>query len=282
MADRQIVGRVFLMTMGKWIMAPKAILTALLLLIFCLILGNPLYTYAAENEQALNVLEPYLCFLQSVQVMLVFSACSTILFCDAPFFELGQAEILYRVGRFRWYAGKVLYIMVSAALFQLFLLAALILLTMGNGFWGNYWSQPVFSLSQGYAGGPIFTLPYGMIRAMTPYGAVAETFFLCWLFSCLTGMILFLVNLRFKRIFGYLIVSLLCVMGIVVNTGGGDILPFWLSPLHYAMLAYQKYGPGNQYIPSITASHLVLGLPLLALLVLTYRGLTRHSFQFGE
>lgn len=281
MDNVKMVGRVFLMTMGKWVMAPKAIITMLLLTAFCLVLGNPLYVYAAKEGKTLNVLEPYLCLLQSVQVMVVFSACSTILFCDAPFFELGQAEILYRVGRFRWYVGKVLYIMASAVLFQLFLLAVLILLTMGNGFWGNYWSQPVYSLSQGPAGGSILTLPSAMMQAMTPYVAVGETFLLCWLFSCLMGMILFLTNLKFKRIYGYLIVSMLCVMGIMVQTSGG-MIPYWLSPLHYTMLAYQRFGLGSGYIPSLTASHLLLGLPLLLLLVLTYRGLVRHSFQFGE
>ena len=281
MDNGKTIGRVFLMTMGKWVMAPKAIITALLLIAFCVVMVNPLYDFAAKEGKALNVLESYLCLIQSVFVMVVFSACSTILFCDAPFFELGQAEILYRVGRLRWYVGKVLYIMVSAALVQLFLLVVLILLTMGNGYWGNYWSDAVFSLSQGGTGGVVSTLPSAMMQAMTPYGAVAETFFLCWLFSCLMGMILFLVNLKFKRIYGYLIVSMLCVMGLVVQTSGGS-LPYWLSPLHYTMLAYQKYGPGSGYIPSLTASHLLLGLPLLLLLILTYRGLTRHSFQFGE
>jgi hypothetical protein len=281
MDDRKVIGRVFFMTMGKWIMAPKAIITSLLMTAFCVVLTNPLLEYAAEEGQALNVLEPYLSLLQSVQVMVVFVACSTILFCDAPFFELGQAEILYRVGRLRWYVGKVLYIMASAAMFQLFLLATLIFLTMGNGFWGNYWSQPVYSLSHGYDGGAIFTMPYGMIRAMTPYSAVVETFFLCWIFCCLMGMILFLVNLRFKRIYGYLIVTVLCVIGMIVQVSGGTF-PYWISPLHYAMLAYQKFGPGSEYIPSILASHLVLGLPLMGLLVLTYWALTRHSFQFGE
>lgn len=281
MHNFKIIGRVFLATMGKWVMAPKAIITALLLTVFCLVLATPLYEYAVEEGKSLNVLEPYLCLLQSVQVMLVFAVCSTILFCDAPFFELGQVEILYRVGRFRWYAGKVLYIMVSAALFQMFLLVILILLTMRNGFWGNYWSDAVYSLSLGGSNGTVLTLPTAMMQATAPYSATVQTFVLCWLFSCLTGMILFLVNLKFKRIYGYLIVSVLCAMGIIVQTSGG-ILPYWLSPLHYAMLAYQKYGPGSGYIPSLTASYLILGLPLLVLLVLTYWRLVHHSFQFGE
>ncbi|MGI6704855.1 MAG: hypothetical protein ACOX6S_00885 [Clostridia bacterium] len=281
MNNGRMIGRVFMMTMTKWMMAPKAIITALLLTAFCVVQVHSLYEYVAEEGQILNVLEPYLCLLQSTFVMVIFVACSTILFCDAPFFELGQAEILYRVGRFRWYAGKVLYIMASAALSQLFLLAAFILLTMDIGFWGNYWSDAVYSLSLGGTGGAILTLPTAMMQATTPYMATVQTFVLCWLFSCLTGMILFLVNLKFKRIYGYLIVSSLCIIGMIVETSGGT-LPYWLSPLHYAMLAYQKYGPGSRYIPSLTASYLVLGLPLLGLLIVTYRRLAHHSFQFGE
>ena len=59
MNDRKMIGRVFLLTMGKWVMTPKAIITVLLLTVFCLVLGNPLYVYAAKEGKTLNVLEPW-------------------------------------------------------------------------------------------------------------------------------------------------------------------------------------------------------------------------------
>ncbi|MGI6704865.1 MAG: hypothetical protein ACOX6S_00910 [Clostridia bacterium] len=65
MHNFKIIGRVFQATMGKWVMAPKAIITALLLTVFCLVLATPLYEYAVEEGKSLNVLEPYLCLLQS-------------------------------------------------------------------------------------------------------------------------------------------------------------------------------------------------------------------------
>ena len=137
----------------------------------------------------------------------------------------------------------------------------------------------MYMLNFSQPAGFYFPLGEALMKKMNPFTALFDTFLLNLMLHTLLGMILFSINLHYKRIFGYLAAALIPVWGLSVEFAE---FPIWLSPMHYSILVYQGFGLDNNRIPSVLASVLVLGLPLLILIITTNYSLKKHSFQFGE
>jgi len=90
----------------------------------------------------------YLCMLEALGAVM--------LFCDAPFMNEGTPYLFVRTGRTAWLGGQILYIIAAAAIYQLFFVAAGILLLSPHMIWTLDWGKVLGTLAQtdaGYANG---------------------------------------------------------------------------------------------------------------------------------
>ncbi|MDD4796489.1 MAG: hypothetical protein PHO66_01810 [Eubacteriales bacterium] len=267
-------------SMARMVLSARFWLSVVLAMTVAGIVSGRFIDYAAAQSQPFNIIEAYLSLYCIFPIgPIFFLVITTFLFCDAPFFSVGQAEVLYRTGRARWLAGKVLYIVTCALIIQAAMLLSVVLRDFAWGYWGHVWSTVMYggSTTNTEAFACIYT---HTMHATTPYGALGAIAALNALLGVAAGLLLFLLNLRFKRIFGYLAILAAILLAVFCYSG---LVPATLSPIHAGMLsAFVFQTPTRGYyfrfLPIIGA---VLGA-CAALGALCFLRLKTVSFTYGQ
>jgi len=110
------------------------------------------------------------------------------LFSDAPFINKNQPYVIIRSKRRPWVLGQILYIIMAAAVYFLFLMTVSILALLPDvTFATNGWGKIVNTLAQTNAGAQIH-LQFGIQKEITsfysPFMASALDFLLNWSAAC--------------------------------------------------------------------------------------------------
>lgn len=171
---------------------------------------------------------------------LIFTLPVMLLFCSAPFIDENQTFVIMRAGRTKWLCGQMLYIIITSALYYVFLFAATLLMTVFSGEKTLGWGRTIITAANsGIAhavGAPFIDVSNFVTIYFSPLQAVWFTFILSWLSAVLIGAVLFLCNcLTGTRIVGMAISSTLVVFPALVKNGG---LPqfLWFSPISWNTL----------------------------------------------
>jgi hypothetical protein len=201
-------------------------------------------------------------------VRLLFIAPLLLIFCDAPFTDANQPYVIVRSGRKYWSIGQIAYIIVTSAVYFLFLFAISILLNIQyidfSADWGKVLgtmaSKDVTSVSEINSSVSSRVLFY-----FTPQSAVWFTFLLSWLCGIFIGMIVYVVNsMTSKRNFGVLTATFF----VVLSSAGFEKLN-WFSPVNWTNLDNIDIG-GLSQNPSITYVLSVYGILIFILCVMAF------------
>ena len=90
---------------------------------------------AAEVLQLPQTLWNYPFMYTGTYEKLQFTLPLLFIFCDAPFLDSNQLFVTIRSGKTQWCLGQVLYIVMTSAVYYLFLIAATILLSLPKAEW---------------------------------------------------------------------------------------------------------------------------------------------------
>lgn len=222
----------------RWRNNPRIYILIILLFILLWEFLNPIIAFSnAVGYRVTPWLFPFLSSFAYTQRIMMFGI--LLLFCDAPFAHEGQPYLMIRSGRTHWFWGQFLYIMISTAIYFLFINLLIWLILSPNLVYTNDWGKVLRTLAQTSAGQEFrIILPFdsGIQLNYSPMQAFFTSFFMEWLVGVTLGLIVFIVNLYCNRhALGAAAGAAVVLLDIVVYNDLSDFI-YHFSPVSMARL----------------------------------------------
>ena len=276
----------------RWRRSPQIWLAFGLGFIACFLLTDKTVRFAAEQQTAMQVFEPFIWTFGDAKSILLISLCLLLLFSDMP--QLG-AEIpllLIRTTRRRWMASQILYLALATLIFTVFLLFSSCLLCVQYAYPANTWSETAAILSYSSIGQKIAVPAFVKVLELTfPYPCTVHIFLLMLGYSMTLAGLMFLGNLlkaRLGMIFGIVFsgFGLFLSPDIVsqwfqlsdYQSRKANILFGWCSPLNHA--TYYMHNFGYDDLPRLESSYLIFAGTAAVLFLLAFRRSKKYAFHF--
>ncbi|WP_078554379.1 hypothetical protein [Bacillus alkalicellulosilyticus] len=251
----------------KWIINPRIYAIFAIIVSFLAYHLYGLSQFAAEHNMFVS---PWLFthIFSHPLLIVVFSCFIMLLYCDAPFVDRHTPFLAIRTGRRNWVMGQLLYIIISAFVFTMFIYVVSNVVLFPNIRWTLEWGTVLQTLVHNpeAAGFSVF-IDEQILSSFSPIGATMLAIFFFWLVAIFIGVLIFCFNLTIGKMSGLVATALFICLSYFTNylgyvTFGQAILYF--SPLNWMSISYLDWDyTGN--IPSPTYASLVL-LGLIALL----------------
>lgn len=137
-----------------------------------------------------------------------------LLFCDAPFVDNQQMDIILRAGKKNWFRGKILYLLVASCLYFLLIFVASIIEFLPNVGFSLEWEEVINKIS--------LDSQYGMMQreivsGYSPIEACLTQYIICVLFAFFLGLLIFYLNLFKNHNLGVGVALALVLSGSILN-----------------------------------------------------------------
>lgn len=286
----QIAGQNF----SEWRRSPRIVMTFILALVLCLMLSDQVLSRAVQYETVLQILEPFIWTYGDAASVMLSSLLLVLLFADMPFAGQATPYWLVRTKRSVWLAGQVIYVVLTTAIYNLFLLAVLGSMGAPFSFLGNVWSETAAML--GYGGGEGAAVPVSVktMEISTPYACAAAVFLLMLLYSLFIAVLMLFLNLYAGSAAGVLGAFAVNLYGLLLNpqifqrlfhfSGNlayrANVLCGWLSPLNHATFPMHNFG--YDYLPRLQVSAGIFLAMIAVLVLLSARKMKSYDFSFMQ
>ncbi len=286
----QIAGQNF----SEWKKSPRIAMTFVMALVLCLMLSDQVLSHAVRYETVLQILEPFIWTYGDAASVMLSSLLLVLLFADMPFVSQATPYWLVRTRRSIWLAGQVIYVVLTTAVYNLFLLAVQGIMGAPFSFLGNVWSETAAML--GYGGGEGITVPVSIktMEISTPYQCAAVVFLLMLLYSLFIAVLMLALNLYAGSAAGVLGAFAVNLYGLLLNpqifqrlfhfTGNlayrANVLCGWLSPLNHATFPMHNFG--YDYLPRVQVSAGIFLALIVVLVFLAGRKMRNYDFSFMQ
>lgn len=250
----------------KWVNNPRYIILFLLLFLFCYQQFSQLNSFSKTMNTRINPLVfPF--FANTIPMQIVIMLGIIMLFCDAPFMDNQQCYLIIRSKRKAWVMGQVLYIYIASFIyFALIILWSVIILLPNATLATDGFGKVINTLAYTNASSKInifFTIDPVIVIRYSPFSALCLNFFLQWTNGVLIGLILFIININYKRMLG------VCVGGAVVlwDITVYNFLPIkmrYFSPVTFARLSMVDVTGISGPTPLYTICFMIIAIVLLS------------------
>lgn len=224
----------------KWPANPRIYVIALLVVGFLSMVERPIVTLCKMVSISVTPwVFPFFATEDYIRLMLMLGV--ALLFCDAPFIDSAQPYVIARSGKYRWVIGQILYIIVAAAIYFLFVFAISILMLNCHLMITSDWGKVIGTLAQTNAGTQLGMRMnfYTIFISYAPVHAMLLAFLMAWLCGIFLGLVIFTMNMYFKRSVGALIATGFILLDLFVNdaTIGGLANGLYFSPISWANIS---------------------------------------------
>ena len=157
---------------GTWLGSARTITAFLVCAAASLLDSVNLMQFARASGDPLNIFEPFIYNSSTLHIATLMFLGLMLLFADAPFTEQSAMYSLVRCSRVQWVVGKLMYILLSCAVYYIFSLAVTVIFFSPNAFAGNVWSAPFYELVMRDAAASSYHItvdPKLFMPAVTPY-----------------------------------------------------------------------------------------------------------------
>lgn len=248
----------------KWPTNPRLYVLGLLLIAFQTSYVLPISQFSrAVYVPATPWIFPFLTSDPTLLLMLMLGI--VMLFCDAPFIDAHQPYLIIRAGKRNWLLGQIGYIMLASALYFFFIIMVSVLLLLPNLTFSFEWGKILGTLALTDAGTQfksILPISYSLQLNYTPVEAMAYNFLMNWLVGTFLGLLIFVLNMRFRREIGVIISTFLVFLQFFYFSTR-NLPMFCLSPVSWASLINLDI-THTSALPSITyAVSVLIGLNLI-------------------
>ena len=131
---------------GTWLGSARTVTAFLVCAAASLLDSVNLMQFARASGDPLNIFEPFIYNSSTLHIATLMFLGLMLLFADAPFTEQSAMYSLVRCSRVQWVVGKLMYILLSCAVYYIFSLAVTVIFFSSNAFAGNVWSAPFYEL----------------------------------------------------------------------------------------------------------------------------------------
>jgi len=214
---------------GTWLGSARTITAFLVCAAASLLDSVNLMQFARASGDPLNIFEPFIYNSSTLHIATLMFLGLMLLFADAPFTEQSAMYSLVRCSRVQWVVGKLMYILLSCAVYYIFSLAVTVLFFSPNAFAGNVWSAPFYELVMRDAAASSYHItvdPKLFMPVVTPYLSAFYALVLNLGYGFFCGLLLFLINLSGSRVLGFAVLSAQHIISYLIRF---KYLPFFIS-----------------------------------------------------
>lgn len=250
-------------SLRKWSGDARILSVMLLTFLFEWILIEPIRGSCDMYE--LSMSNWFFVFLfKGIQAMFYFFGV-LLLFCDAPFVDSQQMDVILRVGKRNWFRGKILYIISASVLYFLYLCFVSIAGYFPNVRFSTEWGELVNTLSAQHHS----VVRRGIVASYTPLEAFIVQFMVCVLFAVFLGLLIFYLNLGRNKNLGPGVALTLVLMGAVVNISSLKGERFWVyfTPMVWTDIEVYKKDAGGVSL-AYAVSMFCIGIAVLVVLIM--------------
>lgn len=205
---------------------------------------NAFLRYAAASGESVNLLESFVVTEHSGMTVQFLVLGYLLVVASAPFIKADTYLVLYRCSRRIWNVGVLLYILLQAFLYVLFLAGICAVVSCPVGILGKKWSNPVYMLICDDS--DMLAMRYGiafrcgrMVQNMTVPKAFGITFLYLFGYLVFLGVLYYLCNLVLKSFWGLIAVAAAHL--------GNYFLPYY--PIRRPCPGYFADGRSGQWMP---------------------------------
>ncbi|MEN6418281.1 MAG: hypothetical protein ABFC73_05105 [Clostridiaceae bacterium] len=225
--------------------------------------------FAKALQEPINAVEPFIIMQTLREHMTTLLLGLLLLLSDAPFINQRSTYSIIRVSRKSWAVGMILYIVAAAFLYYLFMLAFSVGLVSANAYFGNFWSDAIYSLTNmpsvnsSIEFGICFPF-FAIIKSLSPFQAVFHTVCLASIYGAILALVVFAVSQRNNRIFGVLAGLIVHAAGYIMISESFFNLPK-MSLLANAMLGLHTLSSGAASGMTLAYSYVLFGVVTILL-----------------
>jgi len=243
--------------------------------------------YAAALDSPVNALEPFIMILSEGKNLAFIVLGLLLVLSDAPFMTRRTPYVIMRTSRRRFAAGSFLYMFFMSAAYLLSLLLFSAIAVSKQAYWGNFWSNPMYQLTQRTTTADImdyyrvyFAYPH-ITSTLSPFSAAVHVFLLCFLYVIILASIMFVLNSIKGRIWGSIAALLVHAIGYVMILESMFYVPRY-SLLANALLVSQSFSSVDGKALTFGYSYAFLLVVLLVLMYLSFRVFKRTDFRISS
>ena len=242
----------------------RVFLTFALAFILCFLLSDKAARFAYDMGTSMQAFEPFVWTFGDANSVLLISLLLILLFVDMPFLGAGAPYFLCRMKRSTWAWGQLVYVILSTALYMIFIFVSTSVICAENSFIGNLWSETAAIL--GYSGaGKAIALPalVKVLEMSRPFQSAGVIFLLMLLYTLLMACFMLFLNIKRGRSLGIVGGFAFSLYGFLLNpqlftqlfdlpkemTYKANVATGWLSPLNHA--TYHMHNFGYDLLPRL-------------------------------
>lgn len=273
---------------------PRVLLGYALGFCLCFFLTQRIIELSSRFHTDIQMLEPFIwCFADTDSIL--FASLALLLpLSQIPQLNVPTYYLVFRRGRANWICGQIATTVLISFSYALLLLVSSVLLTAGNSFWANHWSDTAtvvrFAPEQFEVA---LTVIRKTVKLTVPYDCAGIIFFLLMQYVLFLTLLNLAVSLRFGKRAGMTAVIAVSFGAYLLTPDQwmnwlhippqleymANTLAAWVSPLSHASYSMHSFGYGG--FPSVLQSHAVFGCLNLGLLLLSYGTAKNMEFSFS-
>jgi len=226
-----------------WKRDPRVFSVGVFVLAYMIVMLWPVRRFSAAVGIAVSPwCFPFLMFPGGTLVLM---SCATVLFCNAPFGTALLPFILLRTGRLRWIMGQLLYILLAALVYTVFVVLSSVVVLFPYVRFTGEWGAIIDTLCTSYMaqamGYPIALQGAAYVYSeLRPLQALLLSSLLFYLSTLLVGAAAFFGNLVSGKMFGVyfdgFLICLSAVASIAMQISPAGKWIYYLSPLSWSSL----------------------------------------------
>ncbi len=201
-----------------------------------------------------------------------------LIFSNAPFIDNNQLYVIARAGKTKWFIGQVIYIVITSALYFVFIILSSILFNLDYISFSNEWGKVITTLANTNVGMNFnieLSVSKNVIQVFTPVQAMWFTFLHSWFSGIILGFVMFLFNLNLKGS-GTFAASFILVFSAIASK---NILLTKYSPITWSTMNYIQL-KSNDGLPCYSYVVTVYFITITALIGCIF--ISSKKFQFNN
>ncbi len=202
-----------------------------------------------------------------------------LLFCDAPFIDSQQMDVILRTGKKNWFIGKILYIMIASCFYFLLIYVVGVLEFVPYVGFSTEWEDMMNILSMDDVYG--MYIKRSILMSYSPIEACLVQYVVCVLFAIFLGLLVFYFNLFQSKVIGIGIALTMVLMGVILNMVNLIVsrLAVYLIPMAWTNIdVFKRETGGVPFAYAVT----VLCIGIVVFIVLIMRKSKTYSIECQE